>query len=81
MDMIPGETETMTEAQREAIQKAWDLLSEHYDHVLVILDWRTEQDDDAHVAYWHGGALCALGMAEFAREGIQRSGRKASEPE
>lgn len=74
----------MTDSQRQALQKAWDILTEHFDHVLVVADW--ESDDhkgnrcNAHEGWWHGGSIPAIGLAEFAKDRILHSGTKFNEP-
>lgn len=79
------ETEPFTKPQREAIEKAWDILCEHFERVLVVVDTDVEERDgkpeDAHEGYWHGGSMAAIGMADFAREIILSSGRRHCEPE
>jgi hypothetical protein len=79
------EPDPMTPAQREAIQKAWDVLTEHFDHVLLVADWELKNESgdlaDAHEGWWHGGSMAALGMCEFAKDRILHSGKSASEPE
>lgn len=75
----------MTPAQWAAVCKAWDILSEHFEHALLVVDWDVEGTDgkqcNAHEGYWSGGALTAVGMALFAQERIMRSSEKTNEPE
>ena len=74
----------MNPAQRQALCKAWDLLTEHFDRVLLVTDWEVEGENgarqDAHEGNWHGGSLSAVGMAEFAKDRILGSGKKSNEP-
>lgn len=78
---MPEESkDEMTPAQRAAISKAWDLLGEHFDRVLLVVDWETNDGCDAHEGYWHGGSLPAVGLAEFAKDRILRSRLKTNEP-
>lgn len=80
-------SDPMTEAQRQAAQKAWDLLTEHFDYVLLVADWECHdpgedgERENAHEGWWHGGALPALGLAEFAKDRILKVGKKYHEPE
>lgn len=78
------ESDPMTPAQRVAIQKAWDILTEHFERVLVVADWDCEGDDgeqaNAHEGWWHGGALAGVGLAEFAKDRMLKSGRKYNDP-
>ena len=71
----------MTPAQDEALKKAWDLLSEHFEHVLLVVDFEVVSGD-AHECWWHGGALTAIGMAEFAKDRLLHSNKpRFNEPE
>jgi len=75
--------DTMTEVQRAAIRKAWDILCEHFDRVLLVVDFEIEHEGrltDEHLGYWHGGSMSAIGMAEFARKQVLGSGVKEGEP-
>jgi len=80
-------TDPMSVPQRQAIQKAWDLLTEHFDGVLLVADWELIEKDedgknqDAREGYWHGGSMRAIGLARFAERRIMDSGRKTSEPD
>lgn len=63
----------MTPAQRQAIAKAWELLTEHFDSVLLAVDFETTANGElqnAHAGYWHGGSMSAIGLAEFAKDRI-----------
>ena len=75
----------MTQAQRDSICKAWNTLTEHFDAVLLVVDWETQDDAcklaDMHEGFWHGGALVAVGLAEFAKSRVMSSGEKVNEPE
>jgi hypothetical protein len=75
----------MTAPQRQALQKAWDILTEHFDHVLVVADWESDDEHgercNAHEGWWYGGSIPAIGLAEFAKDRILKSGTKYNEPE
>jgi len=76
--------ENMSAAQRQALEKSWDTLCEHFDRVLLVVDWETEINGeriDAHEGYWHGGILAAIGAAEFAKVRILEAKRQTNEPE
>lgn len=74
----------LTKPQREAVQKAWDILTEHFDRVLLVVDSEVYEPDgkreDAHEGFWHGGSLSAVGMAEFAKHRILNSGHGQYDP-
>ena len=82
-----SEQDPMTKAQRDAVCKAWDLLTEHFDGVLVVADWELDEKDedgknqDAREGFWHGGSMRAIGLARFAESRIMESGKRFQEPE
>lgn len=80
----PIEDDDMSAPQREAICKAWDLLCEHFDRVLLVVDFETEGEggkrEDAHEGFWHGGSLSAIGMAAYAQQKLLNTGSKTYEP-
>ena len=58
-----------TPAQREALCKAWDMLCEHFEHVIVVLA-TTPPDDPCATVFdcnYHGGFANAIGLAERAK--------------
>lgn len=59
----------MTAAQREARDKAYDILGEQFDHVLIALSFETDQGC-VQVNYWKGGYIPALGLATYAQNWI-----------
>jgi len=77
------EPDLMSPAQREAICKAWTILTEHFDHVLLVVDWERTGDDsnleNCHEGYWHGGAMPALGLSRFADQRILESSKRQSQ--
>ena len=85
--MSDDTTDSMTSAQRQAICKAWDILSEHFDGVLLVADWELSEKDedgknqDAREGWWHGGSMRAIGLARFAERRIMYSGKRFQEPE
>jgi hypothetical protein len=77
-------TDLITAAQREALDKAWDLLSEHFDRILLITDCEVTnaeggEENETH-GFWHGGYLAALGCAEHAKHMISNSRSASNEP-
>ena len=65
----------LTQAQDDAIKKAWDLLTEHFDRVLVVVDTETPEREDGHEVWWHGGYLAGLGAAEWAKVRMLEQGK------
>lgn len=80
--MSAEEKDLMTPAQREAVRKAYALLGEHFRSSVLMVDFDIEDDDGstAHVAYWAGGSMAALGLCEFAKDRILHSGKGSIEP-
>lgn len=55
----------ITEAQADALEKAWDLLREHFDCVVVTFDTEaTSGTDRLFHGYFHGGITNALGLCK-----------------
>lgn len=79
-----SEKDPMTAAQREAVQKAYTILTEHFDRMILVVDFDIDEPDgkmsDAHEGYWHGGSMSGIGLAEFAKDRILNSGRKHNDP-
>jgi hypothetical protein len=75
----------MTPAQQQVLEKCYQQLSEHFERVLIVVDTEVIDEEgepgDAHLVYWHGGSMAAIGMAEFAKDRVMRSGRKYVAPE
>lgn len=77
-------SDSKTPAQQQALEKAWDLLCEHFERVLLVVDFEIEHNGklaDQHSGFWHGGALAAIGAAEYAKQRILESNEKNNEPE
>lgn len=71
----------LTPAQEEALKKAWDILGEHFDRVLLVVDTETPQgQQDAHAVFWQGGALPAIGMASYAHQRLLERNNRNHEP-
>lgn len=65
----------LTKAQQEAVEKAYELLSEHFDHALIMVggEHHTESGKSFSRGYWSGGYLAALGATMEAQRMIQYS--------
>lgn len=64
----------MTEPHEDAVAKAYALLSEHFDGVLIATT-RQDGDKDEHSVEWSGGWTCAMGLAQFALDELRESDR------
>ena len=70
----------MTSAQRDAVCKAYTLLGEHFEAVLLVVNFEVNNPEsgeleEAHEGYWKGGWAAAVGLAEFAKDRILCGGR------
>lgn len=61
----------MTDAQHEALSKAWEILCEHFDSCIVA--YETEDTEDGEPlsnvfdCNYHGGVCDAIGLAERSK--------------
>lgn len=58
----------LTDSQWNALNKAWEMLKEHFDHVIIAYDTEAREGTDriTEVNY-HGGTTSAIGLAEKAK--------------
>jgi hypothetical protein len=77
---MTDDQDLMTRAQRDAIERAYELLGEHFESVLLVVNYELDGEaaEEAHEGYWSGGSMTALGLAEFARNKILNSGKNAN---
>jgi hypothetical protein len=62
-----------SESQEEALAKAWDILTEHFDKcVLSIESEQPVESGNAFIHYFHGGRAAAIGLHHMAIHRIQR---------
>jgi hypothetical protein len=77
-DLTPKDP--LSDAQRAALQKAYDLLTEHFEAAIIVCDWECDDPDEkrtsAHECWWHGGSIAAIGLAAYAKDRILRSGTR-----
>lgn len=66
-----------TEAQRAALRDAYKLLTDHFEHILIVAAMEEDQGGPGAEmdVYWKGGYLAANGMADFAKERISHRKR------
>lgn len=62
----------MTDAQNEAIQKIHDILREHFDAGLVIVESTDDDNVYERELGWHGGISTALGLSIVARRRLEK---------
>jgi hypothetical protein len=64
----PHNHEKLTGAQNEAINKAWELLREHFEAVIIAYDTEAVTGTDRCQSWnYHGGLLRAIGLAEYVK--------------
>jgi len=84
--MSAPENDDMTSAQREAICRAYGILTEHFERVVLVVDYDVDparsggENMDGHEGYWYGGSMAAIGLCEFAKDRILNSGKKYIDP-
>lgn len=75
----------LTKPQRDALKRAWDILTEHFDRVLLVVDADLDSEDgplrDYHQCFWHGGSMSAIGLSEFAKLGILATKSRENPPD
>lgn len=85
MSMNESEPDIMTKAQRDAVCKAYELLGEHFDQSVIVINFITSDEKgkmaEAHEGFWTGGSMAAMGLCEFAKDRILHSGRSYVAPE
>lgn len=66
-----------TEAQRDALAKSAEILSEHFDGFLLGIQagtgYKGDKEHETIRFYWHGGTAVALGLANMAAASILKT--------
>tara|TARA_B100000902_G_C27308323_1_gene916921 strand:+ start:2942 stop:3193 length:252 start_codon:yes stop_codon:yes gene_type:complete len=60
----------MNETQKAMARKVSNIISEHFGHGLVVLASNDMEREDYISLRFYGGALTAIGMAEYAKTSI-----------
>ncbi len=70
-----------TQAQQEALQKVFEIIGEHFDGALVVVNSEADDGQSRSITniFWTGGYLAALGMTEAARQFIVTASYKVPE--
>lgn len=69
-------TDDISDAQRDAIQRASDILGEHFDAHVVICSWNTlssTMEFQNTNGSWSGGIVTAIGLCDLYREKLIRT--------
>jgi len=74
----------LTQTQTEAMQKAWDILTEHFDAVVLTACVRAEggSENEIRLHYRYGGYATAVGLIETHKAFLlSRYGREEQDVE
>ena len=55
----------MHEAQQQAIDRVFEILSEHFDHVVIAVGTYDEDKQSPTAASYTGGVACAIGLCKL----------------
>jgi hypothetical protein len=61
----PRTLSPMTEAQQQMIDRAFELLSEHFDHVVIAVGTYDEDKQYTTTASYYGGVAPAIGLCKL----------------
>jgi hypothetical protein len=62
-----------TAPQQQVMEKVWELLREHFDSVVLLVDTEnSEGTDRVFEMRWHGGVTTSIGLCERGRARIER---------
>lgn len=56
----------MTQAQQDAVKRAGDIILEHFDSGVLIVE-ASMDDGDERELWWHGGLSSAVGLTTIAK--------------
>lgn len=57
----------MTDAQEDAIAKVKEILSEHFDACVMVVQVEEGDKAESNPAFWHGGWALAVGLLEVGK--------------
>lgn len=72
----------MTAPQEEAVARCKEILNEHFEGWLLVLQAEVDDTKDHYPAFWNGGYATALGLAHIAAMDLSRQpgNREENEP-
>lgn len=76
--------QTMTKAQQQALEAAYLILGEHFDHAVVLTSWDVDGAPQAvmgHKLLFKGGSMAALGLMAWGTDRILDQDRQNSDKE
>lgn len=81
--MSDTEGTALSDAQTDALKRAYDLLAEHFEHTLIMVGGDHAKNDNQSFTkgYWHGGFLPAIGLAVEAQRIMTRDRSIEAGPE
>jgi hypothetical protein len=65
LSIFPFHLRPMTEAQQQMIDKAFEMLSEHFDHVVIAVGTYDEDKQYTTTASYYGGVAPAIGLCKL----------------
>jgi hypothetical protein len=64
----------LTEQQEQALKRAWDILSEHFDGFVLGVRFSCNNDQsEGHDFFYYGGRASALGTATLLKDVIKNN--------
>lgn len=63
----------MTTAQEDAISRVKEILSEHFEASVLVVQIEVGDKGESNPTFWHGGWALALGMCMAAQQDILRN--------
>ncbi len=67
--------ELITEAQQQALERAYAILGEHFDAALIVVCWERDDRSDAFRLIYKGGFASALGLSVYATHRLTHDGK------
>lgn len=70
------EKKSITPAQQEVLEKAYNILGEQFDYVLIAVGWETDHDESTEATryFYKGGRMACLGLATASQNALLRDG-------
>ena len=63
----------LTDAQNEALEEAWNILKEQFDHLIVAYETECKEGTDRTFdCVYHGGLVAALGLVEGSKQQFKK---------
>lgn len=64
----PHNCKSLSQSQNEALNKAWELLCEHFDSCIIAYETESSESTTRVLSWnYHGGIVRAIGLAEYVK--------------